>query len=487
MKFPKVIYFSMEFGLRPELPIYSGGLGVLAADHLKAAAELELPLIGVGLLYRKGFGHQKLDESGQQREIYHNADFEQLPVTRVMDREQQPLEIAAPMALGELRLAVWQAQVGSIPLLLLDSDIPANPGHLRGVTDQLYTPEPHRRLAQEIALGIGGLRAVRALGHSDTVLHMNEGHGFLIAAERIRELHQQGFNLESARQQASSELIFTTHTPVAAGSDYFAPLLVENVLGPYLREVGFSTEEFCDLGRHHPRNQQEYLCTTYISLRTAGCSVGVSQLHGEVSKRIWQAAWPELPEAEVPIGSVTNGVHLPTWVAPELQALLVKYVDPRWWELDPAAPEWAGVLDIPNAELWSCHQTLRSRLIEFANSKGESRRPLNPEALTIGFGRRFTPYKRAGLILQDRERINRLLENPERPLQLIFAGKAHPADEAGKAILQQVVQTAWGQPGIVFLPDYDLEIAGLLVQGADVWLNNPIRFLEASGTSGMRQ
>lgn len=481
-----VAYFSLEFGLTEVLPIYSGGLGVLAGDHCKAASDLALPLVGVGLLYRHGFGRQEIDGDGQQQESYPASDFDQLPVRRARDGEERPIEVEAPIGSRTVRLAVWRADVGRTPLILLDSDLEANPPDLRDLTGRLYVPEPERRLPQEIALGIGGMRALRALGLPATVLHMNEGHGFLVAVERIRELRQEAqLELDEAMLLAQAALVFTTHTPVAAGSDYFAPELIEELLGPYLEEVGLTVGRFLDLGRREPANEREPLCTTYVGLRLAGSSVGVSKLHGAVSRRLWREAWPDRAEADVPIGSVTNGVHTPTWLAPELAALLREHVAEEWWNLDAADPLWYRVRNIPAKELWDAHCRLRRRLVEGAEGQGAGR-GLSPDTLTIGFSRRFAAYKRANLVLADADRLRRLLADEARPLQLLFAGKAHPADLPAKEILHDVVRAGREEQRIGFLVDYDMGVARSLVRGADVWLNNPRRFLEASGTSGMK-
>jgi glycogen phosphorylase len=480
-----VAYFSLEFGLTEALPIYSGGLGVLAGDHLKAANDLGLPLVGVGLLYRQGFGRQRIDEAGNQYETYPENVFEELPLQRVMNGSG-PLEVECPLGEGSVRVGVWRAQVGRVSLFLLDTDVDSNPPELRSITDRLYVPEPHRRLPQEMVLGIGGMRALQALGVEATVFHMNEGHGFLVAVERIRQLRQQRqLTLEEARLMARAGVVFTTHTPVAAGSDYFDAGLVYDLLSPYLSEVGIGFERFMDLGREKPGDPREPLCTTYVGLRMADHAVGVSRLHGAVSRRLWKDAWPGLPEAQVPIHSVTNGVHMPSWIAPEIAALLSRNVDPHWWELDGEDPRWAGVDRISDAELWACHQALRLRLIEEGRARGLGRE-LEAEALTIGFSRRFAAYKRANLLLSDPGRLQAMLDRPDQPLQFVFAGKSHPADQKGKAILRDIVLLARQQPRVAFLEDYDIESARLLVQGADIWLNNPRRFLEASGTSGMK-
>jgi starch phosphorylase len=482
-KAPLVIaYFSLEFGLAECLPIYSGGLGVLAGDHLKATSDLGLPLVAVGLLYRQGFGRQEIDAGGRQVELYTESQGADLPVQRV-----EGVEVEAPIGARKVRIGVWRAQVGRVPLFLLDTDLEANPPDLRSITDRLYVPEPDRRLRQEIVLGIGGVRVLRAMNMTAGVFHLNEGHSFLCAVERIRELRaSRQMTLEEARLVARAGIVFTTHTPIAAGSDYFESGLVWDLLGPYLAEVGISFDRFMDLGRQKPGDPRERLCTTYAALRLADQSVGVSRLHGAVSRRLWKDAWKGLPETQVPIGSVTNGVHMPTWIAPEIADLLRRYVGPDWWDLDGRDGRWQAVFEIPAAVLWATHLDLKRRLIEFAKRRSEKPMELDPEALTFGFARRFAPYKRANLLLQDVARLTSLLNSTKRPVQILFAGKSHPADQPGKEIVARIVTFAREQPRVVFLKDYDIELARHLVHGADVWLNNPRRFLEASGTSGMK-
>ena len=475
-------YFSLEFALSECLPIYSGGLGVLAGDHLKATSDLGLPLVAVGLLYRQGFGRQKIDGDGKQTEVYFENKGSELPVRRV-----EGVEVEAPIGGRNVRIGIWRAQVGRVPLFLLDTDLESNPPDLRTITDRLYVPEPDRRLRQEIVLGIGGVRALRALGMEAGVFHLNEGHSFLCAIERIRELRaSRQMTLEEARLVARAGIVFTTHTPVAAGSDYFDPGLVWDLLGPYLTQVGISFDRFMDLGRERPGDPREKLCTTYAALRLADQSVGVSRLHGAVSRRLWKEAWRGVPESQVPIGSVTNGVHMPTWVAPEMADLLSRYVGPDWWDLDGSDGRWHAVFEIPAPDLWRIHTDLKRSLLEAAKTRAERPHELDPNALTIGFARRFAPYKRANLLLRDHPRLTKLLRNSKRPVQMLFAGKSHPADQPGKDLVASIVALAREESRVIFLEDYDLELARYLVHGADVWLNNPRRFLEASGTSGMK-
>jgi glycogen phosphorylase len=482
---PLVIgYFSLEFGVVEALPIYSGGLGILAGDHLKAASDLNLPLAGVGLLYRWGFGRQRITAEGTQSEVYVENKPELLPVRQV-EADGKPLRVQAPMGEETVQIGVWRAQVGRVPLFLLDTDVEENPPHLRTITDRLYVPEPDKRLRQEIVLGIGGMRALKALGVAATVFHMNEGHSALVGIERIRELRlERQLTFEEARLVARAGIVFTTHTPVAAGSDFFDPGLVWDLLGPYLNQTGLSFERFMDLGREKPGDPRGQLVSTYLALRLADVSVGVSRLHGAVSRRLWRDAWPGIKETHVPIGSITNGIHLSTWVADEIAALLREFVSENWWELRPGDARWAGVDRIPDECLWQVHRALHRRLVDYASTRGGD--GLVPDALTIAFSRRFAPYKRATLLLSDRKRLDKLLRNDQRPLQFIFSGKAHPADLPGKALLHDIVELARAEPRVTFLEDYDIDVARHLVQGADIWLNNPRRFLEASGTSGMK-
>ena len=476
-------YFSLEFGITESLPIYSGGLGILAGDHLKATSDLNLPLVAIGLLYRQGFGRQKINEAGEQTEYYQENLPGDLAIRRV-DHDGEPLEVEAPIGAEMVRIQIWRAQVGRVPLFLLDTDLESNPPHLRGITDRLYTTEPDRRLRQEIVLGIGGVRALRALGMEATVFHLNEGHSMLVGIERIRELRRsRQMSVEEARLVARAGIVFTTHTPIAAGSDYFDAGLVWDLLGPYLADTGITFDRFMDLGREKPGDPRGLLCSTYLALRMADHSVGVSRLHGAVSRRLWKDAWPGIRETQVPIGSVTNGVHMGTWVAPEIAALLARAVSLEWADLDAADPRWERIDEITASELWATHSELRRRLAAYVGARGDR---IDPDVLTIAFSRRFTPYKRATLLLTDRARLERILDRAEGPVQFVFAGKAHPADMPGKALLEEVIGIARASTRVTFLEDYDIEVARHLVQGADVWLNNPRRFVEASGTSGMK-
>lgn len=480
-----VAYFSMEFGLTDALPIYSGGLGILAADQLKAAAQLALPMVGVGLLYGTAFARQTIAEDGEQISEFPVTDRASLPVERLV-RNGSPVRVTAPIGAHEVVIQVFKAQVGSVPLLLLDTDLDENPPALRSITERLYPADPERRLSEEIVLGIGGVRALRAAGFDPLLFHLNEGHSFLANLELVRERTKDGERVETARAAVRERCVFTTHTPVAAGSDYFDEILVEELLGPFLADVGIDVQTYMDLGRQNPGDQEERLCTTYIALRSSATTVGVSRLHGEVSRRLWKDAWPGVAEDRVPIGSVTNGVHMPTWVAGEIDDILRQHVDPRWWDLDADDRRWQGVAQVPDSVLWETHSRLRRALVNRAVAAEGNQGLFDPDKLTIGFSRRFAEYKRASLLLSDVDRLVRILGRPGREVQLVFSGKAHPNDSHGKELLSEVVRFAWEEPRMAFIPDYNMGIARTLVHGADVWLNNPRRLLEASGTSGMK-
>jgi starch phosphorylase len=498
-------YFSAEFGITECLSIFAGGLGVLAGDHLKSASDLGVPLVGVGLLYQQGYFRQYLNTAGWQQESYDDNDFENLPVTLHRQTDGIPVSISVKLDGHEVKAQIWQAQVGRVPLFLLDTNLKENRPEDRDITDQLYGGGTEMRLKQEILLGIGGYRALQALGCEATVYHMNEGHSAFLSLERVRNLmEKRGLSFAEAREIASAGLVFTTHTPVPAGHDYFNPALLDRYLADYLRTLGISRSEFLALGRQNPANDAEEFCMTVLALRMAASSNGVSKLHGEVSRKMWKSIWPSVPDNEIPIGSVTNGVHFRSWISYEMNQLYDRYMGPKWREEHADIALWQRASSIPAEELWRTHERRRERLVAFARvrlcaqlkHRGASQAEiaaadevLNPDALTIGFARRFATYKRATLLLRDPERLARILNDPHRPVQIVFAGKAHPRDDAGKALIQQIVHFAQ-QPEfrrrIVFLEDYDMGVARYLVQGSDVWLNTPLRPEEASGTSGMK-
>lgn len=502
---PLVAYFSAEFGLTECLSIFAGGLGILAGDHLKSASVLGIPLVGVGLLYQQGYFRQYLNEAGWQQEAYEDNDFYNLPLTLERRPDGEAVTVAVDYPGRKAVAQVWRAQVGRVRLFLLDSNVPANTQEDRAITDQLYGGDLEMRLKQEIMLGIGGYRALEALGLELPVYHMNEGHAAFLALERVRRLMDvHGLSFVEAREAVSAGLIFTTHTPVPAGHDYFPPDLMARYFTDYAQRMGISWQEFLGLGRQNPADQGEPFGMTVLALRFAAHNNAVSRLHGRVTRQMWQKLWPGVPEDEIPIGHVTNGVHLRSWVSGEMNQLYDRYLGPRWRD-EPADPSiWQRVDHIPATELWRTHERRRERLVGFARQRlarqleqrGAPRREivaadevLDPDALTIGFGRRFTAYKRATLLLHDPERLARILNDAARPVQVIFAGKAHPRDEEGKAMIRQIVALARQEPfrrRVVFLEDYDMGVARYLVQGADVWLNTPRRFSEASGTSGMK-
>jgi starch phosphorylase len=469
-----VAYFSCEFGLDESLPIYSGGLGVLSGDHLKSASDLGVPLVAVGLFYRNGYFRQTLDASGWQSERYPENDPARLPLVPedVIATVQLPDENDLPV---DVRARVWRAQVGRIALYLLDTDVDENPDWARTITDALYGGDRQHRIRQELILGVGGVRALRALGLEPSVFHMNEGHSAFLQLERLRELvEEHGVPRDSALHRLRCSTVFTTHTPVPAGNELFDAWLVQRNVAPLVERCAMTWEEFVALGRLSPAESGFGL--TPFALRTSAYANGVSELHGEVSREMWQGIWPDRVVDDVPIGSVTNGVHSRTWLSYPLAHLL-------GGEEDMGTPDFARAYDVGDDELWAAHLAAKERLLRRLPST------FDPDALTIGFARRFATYKRADLILSDPERLAKLLGDADRPLQIVLAGKAHPADEGGKTMIQKVVQytrdpRANGR--IVFLEDYEMTLARDLVQGVDVWLNNPRRPLEASGTSGMK-
>lgn len=502
---PQIAYLSAEFGLTECLQIYSGGLGILAGDHMKAASDIGLPLLGIGLLYQEGYFRQYLNPDGWQQERYPQNDFHNLPIKPLQAADGSPLTVRVDFPGRLVAVRLWQAQVGRVPLYLLDTNVPENSEADRGITNQLYGGNNEKRIQQEMILGIGGVRALERLGLHPPVFHMNEGHSAFLALERIRNLMtERHLSFDEARVLASAGNVFTTHTPVSAGSDYFPPNLVDYYLGSYYEALGISRDRFLALGRQNANDPNESFCTTVLALRLANFRFGVSRLHGQVARHIWHGCWPEVPEDEVPIGHVTNGVHTATWASIDMASLLERYLGPRWHE-DPADKAlWEGVSSIPDEELWRTHERRRERLVAFTRRRLREQRMavgapaadvemasevLRPDALTIGFARRFATYKRATLLFRDPERLARLLGDRDRPVQIIIAGKAHPADDPGKDLIRQVLHFTRRPDlahSVVFLEDYDLVVARYLVQGVDVWLNTPRRPLEASGTSGMK-
>ena len=502
---PLVAYFSMEFGLTECLPIYSGGLGILAGDHLKSASELGVPLVGVGLLYQKGYFRQYLTHEGWQQERYPVNDFSVLPIRPHHGDGGQPTRIAIDLAGRQVILRPWCLQVGRVTLVLLDANIPENPPDLQDVTDELYGGDGDLRIKQEIVLGVGGIRALLALNLRPRIFHMNEGHCAFLGLERIRYLMgEQHVSFQEALEIVAASGVFTTHTPVPAGIDVFSAEKMELYFGAFREIFGITREEFLDLGRVHPGKPDEGFNMAVLAIRTASVVNGVSRLHARVSRQLWRDVWPGVPDDEIPIAHVTNGVHPQSWISDDMRTLYDRYLGPRWAEEPGDTRVWNRGEQIPGEELWRTHERRRERLVAFARrrlreqlrSRGagpteiaEVDDVLDPEALTVGFGRRFATYKRGTLLLSDAVRLERIVNAPGRPVQILFAGKAHPKDEPGKELIRQVVQLARRpefRRRIVLLEDYDQVVARYMVEGVDVWLNTPRRPLEASGTSGMK-
>jgi glycogen phosphorylase len=500
-----VAYFCAEYGIHNSLPLYSGGLGVLAGDHLKSASDLRLPLVAVGLLYHYGYFRQRLSREGSQEEFYGAADPSQLLLRQVKDDDGEPLLVEVLIRERRVRAQVWRVDVGRVALYLLDTNIAANDETDRWVTGHLYGGDRETRVVQEMLLGIGGVRLLRKIGIDPAVFHLNEGHSAFLTLELAREIIQsQGLNFAEAAKQVRQRCVFTTHTPIAAGNDEFEiDLLMRSFGRRYEKELGLSHEEFISLGRTDPLNVNEPFGLTPLAIRMCRSTNGVSRKHGEVSRALWQKLWPEKKIEDIPITHVTNGVHAPTWAAPLVQSLYEKYVGADWQVRLRDRVQWEqAVAGIPDEELWAAHWLLKERLVAFIRqrsflarvNRGESadyvsaaQNMFGSSNLTIGFARRVAGYKRWNLLLTDPERLLRLLNNYDRPVQFVFAGKAHPQDAQAKLILQQVAKWKYDirvRDRAVFIEDYDHEIARQLVQSVDVWLNVPRRPLEASGTSG---
>jgi len=498
-------YFSMEFGIHESVPLFAGGLGVLAGDHLKAASDLTLPLIGVGLLYRHGYFHQFLDHEGWQQEEYPEIDIYHLPVKRVKDGSGNELIISVTGPEGEIRAVVWKIMVGRIPLILLDTNLPENSPEVREITSRLYAGSSKTRLAQEVLLGIGGMRALEAMGINPTVCHMNEGHCAFVTLERLAQtISSYNVNIETAKEIVSRTTVFTTHTPVAAGHDEFPVDLVKPYLNSFTDRLGISVEQILSWGQPMKSGADTPISMFVLGLHNAQYCNGVSELHGKVARRMWSHVWPGRPEDEIPIAHITNGIHIPSWISVENFLLFERYLGPDWY-LDMGNPEIAKRIDdIYDEELWRSREMSRTRLIRHCRAlmiKQYRRRNapkrmmkdaesvLDQDILTIAFARRFATYKRANLLLKDPERFEAIITSKTNPVQFIFAGKAHPKDNEGKELIKRLIQFARRpkvRHRIAFLEDYDISIARNLVQGADVWLNTPRRPFEACGTSGIK-
>lgn len=500
-----VAYFSAEYGLTDCLPIYSGGLGVLSGDHLKSASDLCIPMVGIGLLYQKGYFRQYLNADGWQLETYPDNDFHSLPIELERTPQGDPLTVTVEIENRRVKVRVWRIQVGRVPLWMLDTNTVENEEQDRDITSVLYGGDGRMRLKQESILGIGGVRALEALGVYPSVFHMNEGHSALAIIERIRCLMKKfSLSFEEAREAAYTNSIFTTHTPVPAGIDVFDRDLISAVLGQYISSLGLSIDDFMALGIQGTKGVDRTFNMAVLAIKNSARTNGVSHLHGSVSRKMWSQLWPQLPEVDIPIEAITNGIHIPSWISNDLAGLLDRYLGKRWAEDPDNRKIWERVERIPDSELWRTHERRRERLISFARRRlieqltrqGAKKREvqmaseiLDPEALTIGFARRFATYKRGDLILSNPERLSRILNDPQRPVQIIFAGKAHPQDNPGKEVIKEIVHIARRpefKHKIVFIEDYDLNVARYLVQGVDLWLNNPRRPLEACGTSGMK-
>jgi len=502
---PLIAYFSMEYGLTECLQSYSGGLGVLSGDHLKSASDLNVPLVGVGILYQEGYFQQYLNGDGYQQESYPINDYVNLPVQLERDAQGAPVKIRVPLPGRELVAQVWKVQVGRVALYLMDTNIADNQRpEDRNLTNRLYGGDRRTRIRQEILLGIGGVRLLRALGIDASIFHMNEGHSAFLLLERICNfMDDAGLSFEQAKALTAASTVFTVHTPVPAGLERFEFELIDEHFGDMMQRMGLSRDAFFDLGRED-MGHYELFSMSVMALKISSGTNGVAQLHGKVSREMWQWLYPDVPAHEVPIRAITNGVHVQTWVSQEMSQLFDRYLDPGWRAEESRKEVWRGVHNIPNAELWRTHVRRRERLVAFARTqlrqqlqrRGMSQTEidaadevLNPDALTIGFARRFATYKRATLLFRDLGRLRKLVLDSERPLQFIFAGKAHPHDHEGKEFIRTIVHVARDpdfRNSIVFLENYDMNVARYMVQGVDIWLNNPRRPKEASGTSGMK-
>ena len=499
----QIAYFSFEFGLHESLPVYAGGLGILAGDHLKEASDLGLPLVGVGFIYNQGYFTQHITEDGWQETHTKHLVLEDSPVNPLLDEDGKPLTISIELPGRAVYARIWEVQVGRVPLFLLDTNLEVNSEADRQLTARLYSNDLEVRISQEILLGMGGVRALRRLGYQPQVWHMNEGHSAFLALERILELVAKGQTFEQAAAKVRRTNVFTTHTPVPAGNDQFPLWLVDKYFSQVWPELGLTRDQFVDLGRQ-ATPWGESFCMPVLALHLSDHANAVSELHGQVSRRMWNFLWPERRVEDVPIIHITNGVHTGTWLARRLRLLFERYLGARWEERLDDAGMWSQVENIPDGELWAVRQHLKRKLLLYINSRARAAWQkglilpvqavasgvfLEPYSLTIGFARRFATYKRGGLILRDYERLLRMVTNADMPVQIVFAGKAHPADEPGKLLIQQVyraVKDSRAGGRLVFLEDYDMNMARYLVQGVDVWMNTPRRPNEASGTSGMK-
>jgi starch phosphorylase len=500
-----VAYFSLEFGLHESVPIYSGGLGVLSGDHLKSASGLGVPLVAVGLFYHQGYFKQHLDLNGLQQEEYLDTKVENLPLETPRGTDGKPITIELQTRNSRLLAKVRLLRVGRVNLYLLDTDVEGNSPEDRDLTSRLYGGDTRTRIRQELVAGVGGMRALRALGIYPGVYHLNEGHSAFATLEAIRErMKDDGLSFDEGLREVAEHTVFTTHTPVPAGHDRFHGGLIEEHLGPLRDELGISFDQLMGLGRVEPQNEREDFCMTVLGLKLSRKANAVSSLHGRVSRRMWAHLWPWRVEDEIPIGHITNGVHIPTWLAYQMQQLYDRHFPADWQRRMGEAEIWQEIHNVDPGELWETHHALKNLLLAFVRRRvsrqcrrrGESdeaveaaRNMLDPNVLTIGFARRFATYKRADLLMANVERFDKLINDPDRPIQMVFAGKAHPADEPGKRLIQKIANLRRDPRfagKIAFIEDYDINVGRHMVQGVDVWLNNPRRPLEASGTSGQK-
>src|SRR6187402_984587 len=498
-----IAYFSAEFALHQSLPIYAGGLGVLAGDHCKEAADLGLPFVGIGFMYPQGYFRQRMTNDGWQEERYERISWTDAPIEAAITPDGRPCITAVPLGDRTVLAAVWRVRLGRVRLFLLDTDLAENAPWDRELSARLYGGDRETRIQQEIILGIGGVRALRALGIQPTVWHLNEGHAAFVALQRIREMIEQGRSFDDSLEEVKRSTVFTTHTPVPAGHDAFPFQLVEKHLSGTWGDFGQHRQNFLALGEYDNGSGSQFNMTA-LALRTSAFVNGVSALHGEVTRTMWRPMWPDTPADQIPVRSITNGVHVPTWMAGPVFSLLDHHFGPGWLDHVDEPELWERLNDIPDAEIWQMRQALRHDLFSFVRERmrsrfsqehvGQSRivsagAMLDPDALTLGYARRFTAYKRPEMIFHDADRLARILNNLDRPVQIVFAGKAHPADEPAKHNLQRVFKHALDPRfagRLAFIDDYDMHVAHYLVQGCDVWLNNPRKPLEASGTSGMK-
>ncbi len=499
-----VAYFSAEFGLHESLPLYSGGLGVLSGDHLKSASDLGIPIVGVGLFYAQGYFNQKMTEEGWQTERYFTCDVNKLPIEKMLQKDGSPTEVRVKTSASTINAHIWSAKVGRNRLILLDSDVEENSEQDRKLTSSLYGGDSRTRIRQEILLGVGGLKALHNMNIHPGVMHLNEGHSAFATLEYARWLmEKESRPFEEVREKAANKVVFTTHTPLESGHDRFEPNLAIETLDPMRKSLGLSQDQMLGMGRVYPEDQNEHFCMTVLAFKLSKCANAVSSLHARTTEKMWGSLLPRLPWHKKPMNHITNGTHISSWIAVPMAQLFNRTLGPNWqnglWNPDI----WKGLQDIDNIEFWECLQVLKTQLIRFTHrsvcsqcSNGDQnillnhdRIRLDPNTLTIGFSRRFSGYKRAFLILSDLDRLDRIINHPEHPVQIIFSGKAHPDNNSGKELLQQVVKTSKDPRFVgklIFIEDYDINVSRHLIQGVDLWLNTPRRPLEACGTSGQK-